>query len=110
MAVSPTLNPTQASWPGIMTERPISQVDPSNAAEVLQPPPLRTLSAEPLAEQTLSFLEPLRDRYTNRNYTIEERSSLAHEFQLVLLEAINLARTIYPPTVCLIFSFIVVNN
>lgn len=101
MAASPTLNPTQPSWPGIVTERPISRHVDSNIEEIAQPAPLRPLATDgtSLDEQTLGFLGPLRDRYINRNYTSEERSALAQEFQLVVLEATHLARHIYPPPV-----------
>lgn len=98
MAASSTMNPTQPSWPGIATERPVNQLD--SDVQQATPAPLRTLDTNAtLEEQTLGFLGPLRDRYANRNYTSEERSALAQEFKLVVLEAMHLARHIYPPTV-----------
>ncbi|KZS10676.1 Uncharacterized protein APZ42_024843 [Daphnia magna] len=97
MAASSTMNPTQPSWPGIATERPVNQFD-SNVQQAT-PAPLRTLDTNAtLEQQTLGFLGPLRDRYANRNYTSEERSALTQEFKLVVLEAMHLARHIYPPT------------
>jgi hypothetical protein len=104
MAASSTMNPTQPSWPGIVTERPVNQFD-SNVQQAT-PAPLRTLETNvTLEQQTLGFLGPLRDRYANRNYTSEERSALAQEFKLVVLEAMHLARHIYPPSVSKQFSF-----
>jgi hypothetical protein len=98
MAASSTMNPTQPSWPGIATERPVNQFD-SNVQQAT-PAPLRNLDTNAtLEQQTLGFLGPLRDRYANRNYTNEERSALAQEFKLVVLEAMHLARHIYPPSV-----------
>lgn len=98
MAASSTMNPTQPSWPGIATERPVNQFD-SNVQQAT-PAPLRNLDTNAtLEQQTLGFLGPLRDRYANRNYTNEERSALVQEFKLVVLEAMHLARHIYPPSV-----------
>ncbi len=100
MASTSTMNPTQSSWPGIVTERSATSYD-STVEEQSTPAPLRAVPTDgsTLAQQTLGFLGPLRDRYTNRNYTREERSALAQEFHLVVLEAIHLARHIYPPSV-----------
>lgn len=100
MASTSTMNPTQSSWPGIVTERSATSYD-STVEEQSTPAPLRAVPTDgsTLAQQTLGFLGPLRDRYTNRNYTREERSALAQEFHLVVLEAIHLARHIYPPNV-----------
>lgn len=104
MAASSTMSPTQPSWPGIATERPVNQFD-SNVQQAT-PSPLRTLDTNAtLEQQTLGFLGPLRDRYANRNYTSEERSALAQEFKLVVLEAMHLARHIYPPSVSKQFLF-----
>ena len=102
MASTSTMNPTQSTWPGIVTERSSIPFDAISEQEQSTPAPLRALSMDglTLAQQTLGFLGPLRDRYTNRNYTREERSALAQEFHLVVLEALHLVRHIYPPTVC----------
>ena len=109
MAISPTVNPTQPSWPGIVTERPASRLDVDGQAS---PAPMRILSSnESIAQQVEEFLEPLADRYLNgRNYSAEERSALSQELDLVVLESLQLVRGIYPPTVSLIRLFFKLNN
>lgn len=109
MAISPTVNPTQPSWPGIVTERPASRLDVDGQAS---PAPMRILSSnESIAQQVEEFLEPLADRYLNgRNYSAEERSALSQELDLVVLESLQLVRGIYPPTVSPIRLFFKLNN
>ena len=101
MAVSPTMNPALGNWPGMVTERPVDRqhIDAS-LDDTVTPAPLRALAdGASLAQQALEFLAPLRDRYSGRNYSAEERAALAQELQIVMLEAKHLARHIYPPTV-----------
>lgn len=101
MAVSPTMNPALGNWPGMVTERPVDRQHlDAPLDDTVTPAPLRALAdGTSLAEQALDFLAPLRDRYSGRNYSTEERTALAQELQIVMLEAKHLARHIYPPTV-----------
>jgi hypothetical protein len=60
--------------------------------------PLPEASPE-LSRQALEFLNPFRDRYSGRNYTIEERQSLNQELNLALHETKQFNRRLYHPSV-----------
>lgn len=62
--------------------------------------PLRLLATTgPISQQTLQFLDPIRERYAHRNYTTDERATAIQEFLLILQESKHINRHIFPESV-----------
>ena len=97
MATPPTSNPSSAA--PAEGERGTTPSSASSGDDYLLSPLRLMATDEPISQQTLKFIEPIRERYAHRNYTAEERANSIQELSLVLQESKHLNHHIFPASV-----------
>ena len=92
---------TSGSYNLALLNRPLtlSRSSTSLLIRLIDPSEHPSLETSELSRQALEFLNPFRDRYFGRNYTMEERHSLNQELNLALHETKQFNRRLFHPSV-----------